>query len=139
MKSLIPAVLLMLPLAVQAGPPESGADPSFNSYFEGLRTPRTRNGCCDLSDCRQVQYRMHTDAHGITRYQAYIKRTVDSAKETMHDFRKGTNSWEDVPDEVILRRQKNPTGEAIACWQHDYYLDGVLTPRFLCFVPADAV
>jgi hypothetical protein len=136
MKAVAFALVLLVPLAAKAAPPESGADPSLAEYFRSLRHPRSKNGCCDLSDCRQVQYRIHSDARG-TRYQAYIKRTPDGQPETLHDFRKGTNQWEDVPEEVVLRRRENPTGEGIACWQHDYYLNGILNPRFLCFVPAE--
>ena len=86
-----------------AEPPE-GADMSLVPWFKSLRQPRTDQSCCDMADCRRVQYRTAGD-----HFQAFIG----------DEFPRWTNAphaWVDVPNANVLHRRDNPTGEGIACW-----------------------
>ena len=86
-----------------AEPPE-GADPALAPWFKSLRQPRTNQSCCDMADCRMVQYRKAGD-----HFQAFIGS----------DFPRWTNpprAWVDVPEASVLHRPDNPTGEGVACW-----------------------
>ena len=89
--------------SVPAEPPE-GADPSLAPWFKSLRHPQTQRSCCDMSDCRTVRYRVLGD-----HFQAFIG----------DDFPRWSNAphaWVDVPNENVLHRADNPTGEGVACW-----------------------
>ncbi len=97
---------------VCAAPPP-GADPDLAPSFQSLRQPQTNLSCCDRSDCRTVRYRI-VDGH----FQAFIGG----------EFARWQNppfAWVDVPDNSVLHRHDNPTGEGIACWAAD---------RIICFV-----
>jgi hypothetical protein len=88
---------------LRAAPPE-GADTSLAPWFRSLRQPRTNQSCCDMADCRRVQYRTLGD-----HFQAFIG----------DEFPRWTNAphaWVDVPNANVLHRMDNPTGEGIACW-----------------------
>jgi hypothetical protein len=88
---------------VRAAPPDD-ANPAFEPWFKSLRQPRTNQSCCDMADCRAVEYRIVGD-----HYQAFIGR----------EFPRWTNppfGWVDVPNANVLHRRDNPTGEGIACW-----------------------
>lgn len=88
---------------LRAEPPD-GADPALAPWFKSLRQPRTDQSCCDMADCRRVQYRSTGD-----HFQAYIG----------DDFPRWSNAphaWVDVPNGNVLHRRDNPTGEGIACW-----------------------
>jgi hypothetical protein len=90
-------------ISARAAPPDR-ADPSLAPWFKSLRHPRTSQPCCDVSDCRAVQYRTLGD-----HFQAFIGG----------EFPRWTNpprAWVDVPNANILHRHDNPTGEGIACW-----------------------
>ena len=95
-----------------AEPPE-GADPSLAPWFKSLRQPRTNQSCCDMADCRMVQYRRAGD-----HFQAFIGDEFPRWSNVPH-------AWVDVPDENVLHRRDNPTGEGIACW---------FQGQVLCFV-----
>ena len=43
-------------IPVYAAPPE-GADPALAPWFKDLRQPETNRPCCDMADCRTVEYR----------------------------------------------------------------------------------
>jgi hypothetical protein len=86
------------------GDPPNGADPAFAPWFRSLRQPQTNQSCCDMADCRTVQYRTSGD-----HFQAFIG----------NEFPRWTNppgEWVDVPNANVLHRRDNPTGEGIACW-----------------------
>jgi len=88
---------------LRAAPPES-ADQSLAPWFKSLRHPQSNQSCCDMADCRTVQYRTAGD-----HFQAYIG----------DEFPRWTNAphtWVDVPNANVLHRRDNPTGEGIACW-----------------------
>jgi hypothetical protein len=90
-------------IPVLAAPPE-GADPALAPWFKDLRQPETNRPCCDMADCRTVEYRIFGD-----HFQAFIGR----------EFPRWTNppqAWVDVPNASVLHRRDNPTGEGIACW-----------------------
>ncbi|MFL5255649.1 MAG: hypothetical protein ACJ8AI_22680 [Rhodopila sp.] len=91
------------PAPLRAAPPPY-ADPALAPWFRSLHQPRTNQSCCDRSDCRTVQYRI-IDGH----FQAFIGG----------EFARWQNppfAWVDVPEDSILHRHDNPTGEAVACW-----------------------
>jgi hypothetical protein len=80
------------------------ADPTLSPWFRSLRQPGTNQSCCDMADCRMVQYRTAGD-----HFQAFIG----------NEFPRWTNAphaWVDVPNANVLHRRDNPTGEGIACW-----------------------
>lgn len=98
--------------ALRAAPPP-GADPELSPWYRSLRQPNTNQSCCDRADCRTVQYRI-VDGH----FQAFIGG----------EFARWQNppyAWVDVPDNSVLHRHDNPTGEGVACWA------GM---RIICFV-----
>ena len=51
--------------------------------------------CCSISDCRRVDYRIANDGA----YEVHIE-----------------GAWYIVPNNIILRRQNNPLGQAVACY-----------------------
>ena len=91
-------LLLLVPVvghatAARAAPPPD-ADPTLAPWFNSLRQPWTNALCCSVADCRQVESRL-SDGH----YEALIE-----------------GQWRRVPDQLILNRDDNPTGHAVACW-----------------------
>jgi len=90
--------------ALAAPPPD--ADPALAPWFNSLRQPWTHALCCSMADCRRVESRLSGE-----HYEVMIE-----------------GEWRAVPDNVILDRNDNPTGRAIACW----------TPGsgILCFIRA---
>lgn len=105
-----------------AAPPPSGSEQDeilapHGAWVRGLVNPLTRQGCCDLSDCRVVSARIQSG-----HYQAYIGR--DAYGEDAPD------QWLDVPDEVVLHERDNPVGLPIACWRANRW---PLLNGFFCF------
>jgi hypothetical protein len=102
------ACLIALTCFARSAPaaPPPDADPALAPWFNSLRQPWTNALCCSVADCRPVPSRLN-DGH----YEAFID-----------------GEWRQVPDRLILNRNDNPTGRAVACW----------TPRIgiLCFVRA---
>jgi hypothetical protein len=100
------------PAALLAAPPP-GADPDLAPWFQNLRQPQTNLSCCDRADCRIVQYRV-IDGH----FQAFIGNEFARWQNPPH-------AWVDVPEDSVLHKHDNPTGEGVACWA------GM---RIICFV-----
>jgi len=98
-------LVVCLAQPTQAAPPPD-ADPKLSPWFNDLEQPKTHAPCCSIADCRPVASRQ-SDGH----YQAQID-----------------GRWRTIPDEVILNRTDNPTGQAIACWTPN---SGII----LCFIP----
>jgi hypothetical protein len=99
----VSCLILGEPQSLRAAPPP-GADPDLAPWFKSLHQPQTNLSCCDRSDCRTVQYRI-VDGH----FQAFIGS----------EFARWQNppyAWVDVPDDSVLHRHDNPTGEGVACW-----------------------
>lgn len=92
-----------------AAPPSPGSEQDailspHGDWVRGLVNPFTKQGCCDLSDCRVVAARIRTG-----HYQAFIGRK---------DYgQSAPDQWMDVPDEVVLHERSNPVGLPIACWR----------------------
>lgn len=86
-----------------AAPPD-GSDGSLAPWFRSLRQPRTELSCCDRSDCRIVKYRI-VDGH----FQAFIGSEFSR-------WQNPPNAWVDVPEDNVLHKHDNPTGEGVACW-----------------------
>lgn len=110
-----------------AAPPTAGSEQEsllapHGAWVKGLTNPYLNQACCDLSDCRAVSARVRNG-----RYQAFIGRREygDEAPDT----------WLDVPEEVILREQRNPVGQPIACWKASRQ---PLYNGFFCFTDANA-
>jgi hypothetical protein len=96
-------------IACHAAPPPSGSEQDailapHGEWVKGLMNPYTRQGCCDLSDCRVVSARVR-DSH----YQAFIGREAYGQD--------APDQWLDVPDDVVLHERNNPVGLPIACWR----------------------
>jgi hypothetical protein len=88
---------------LSAAPP-ANADPTLAPWFKSLRQPQTNLSCCDRSDCRAVRYRI-VDGH----FQAFIGEEFARWQNPPH-------AWVDVPEDSVLHRMDNPTGEGVACW-----------------------
>ena len=73
-------------------------------FKEAYDIPGTNQSCCDMADCRMVQYRTAGD-----HFQAFIGNEFPR-------WSNAPNAWVDVPNENVLHRRDNPTGEGIACW-----------------------
>jgi hypothetical protein len=97
------SLLYGYPLPLSAAPPQ-GADPTLAPWFKSLRQPQTNLSCCDRSDCRTVRYRI-VDGH----FQAFIG-------EEFARWQNPPYAWVDVPEDSIIHRMDNPTGEGVACW-----------------------
>jgi hypothetical protein len=106
-----------------AAPPPPGSAAAddlapFADWLKGLRSPKTLVRCCDLSDCRLVQYRIWAG-----HYEAYI----------------GSDAWDGAPDAwlvvpegvVIPPAKRGPI--AVACWSRQQV---PFNAGFLCFAPA---
>ena len=98
------AILLasgLFAVPARADPPEN-ADPAYAEWFRDLKTPDGLSGCCSISDCRPVAYRI-TDGS----YEAFLDREsfpfLDQEK------------WTKVPRTSIVQRQDNPLGKPVAC------------------------
>ena len=56
-----------------AAPPEH-ADPAIAPWFKSLRQPQTNQPCCDVADCRTVEYR--TAPHERVRRQLHAIHAI---------------------------------------------------------------
>lgn len=117
MRTAIVAVLLCATFALAQAKAPSGTDANSSTarWFRSLLVPGTSSTCCGVSDCREVSFRTFG-----AQYQAFIdKRTTDDRL----GFFRGPDKWIPVPDNVIIRKEKNPTGRAVACWTyyHGYF------------------
>ncbi|MEA2775714.1 MAG: hypothetical protein QOF90_1120 [Acetobacteraceae bacterium] len=99
----VSSLLTGSPITVRAAPP-TDADPNLTPWFRSLRQPQTNLSCCDRSDCRTVRYRI-VDGH----FQAFIGGEFSRWQNPPY-------AWVDVPDNNVLHRHDNPTGEGVACW-----------------------
>ena len=116
MARLLPAVALACvfgaasasPAAAAAPPPGSEDYDALMPYASWIGARSTNFGglCCSVSDCRVVKWRWGD------RLEAYIPTTDDRG---FTKFPGAPNQWLAVPDGVI-KREDNPTGQAIACW-----------------------
>ena len=85
--------------------PSPDANPASGAWFGSLVDPDTNAPCCSLSDCRMVEHRMGRD---------HFEVEVEG-------------HWVSVPEEKVLHRADNPTGQAVLCWSRALGI--------LCFVP----
>lgn len=77
--------------------------------------------CCSIADCREVMYRAVGD-----HWEAWVdSKTFPDDGTYGHGH--APNAWVAVPDNAILKRHDNPTGEAVLCWY---------AGQVRCFVPA---
>jgi hypothetical protein len=100
-------LLVTLPSAADTANP----DPNLREWFRSLRQPRSGMSCCDISDCRYVDYRF-VDNH----YDIRIE-----------------NQWMTVPGEGVIHGKQNITGKAVACYTRSNPYSDMIT--ILCFVP----
>ena len=102
--------VLALVVAVCSPPRRGGTAgrrrPGLAPWFESLKQPGTGVSCCSISDCRPVQYRLAPEG-----YEALVG-----------------SLWVHVPDDRILRNQKNPLGRAVLC-------RSPASGTIFCFVP----
>ncbi len=105
------AVLLATATPAWASPPAPGSEDydQLMPYSAWISTQAANNGglCCSITDCRVVRWRTHGAA-----YEAFIAQMDDRGFVKFPD---GPNAWIKVPPDVI-KREINPTGQAIACW-----------------------
>lgn len=97
------AILVVISTGVARPPPNP--DASLHTWFESLIDPDTMLPCCGEADCRIVDARVTVDHH-----EALVRGV-----------------WLSVPEDKIVHRADNPTGQAILCWSPSFGI--------LCFVP----
>jgi len=100
-----------------AGSPQADMMAPYAEWIRGLVSPTTGHGCCSVSDCRVVDYRLTADG-----YEAFIGRET---------FPYAPDQWLKVPEPVVLHRE-NPTGFGVACWTVWYDKSS----GFFCFTPS---
>src|SRR3569833_2223997 len=110
---------LVFPAFAMAVPPPD-ADMTFAPWYKGLTIPQNGStsaglSCCDVSDCRPVQYRTSGD-----HFEAFVDTKTFPNQSA-------PNKWLTVPDNTVLKPKDNPTGEAVLC-----FFQGAVR----CFVPA---
>lgn len=99
----VAAGLLVVGTSVARPPPDP--DPRLGAWFQSLIDPDTMLPCCGEADCRVVDARVASGHH-----EAFVR-----------------GAWLSVPEEKIVYRADNPTGQAILCWSPDFGI--------MCFIP----
>lgn len=97
-------MVLSLAEAGHAAPPPN-ANPAFSDWFGSLIDPDTTAPCCSVADCRIVEHRIVRD---------HFEVEVEGR-------------WVGIPEEKVLHRTDNPTGQAVLCSSKALGI--------LCFVP----
>lgn len=110
---------LVIPQALAHGPDEPNA-----GWFNGLELPEGPMAgakCCSMSDCKTVQTR-YRGGH----LEAFISSSTFPDVPNSPNEGHAPNDWVRVPEEAILHRHSNPTGEAVACWYNGLrcFVDG---------------
>jgi hypothetical protein len=88
-------LLLAGPMNAALAPGEM-PDPTMHAWFESLRQPTSRAPCCSISDCHFTAYK---DRNG------HFEVTVDGWPYV-------------VPESVIVRDNRSPTGQAVVCYDY---------------------
>lgn len=99
----------------------------YGSSIRDMKQPGTTMGCCDASDCRPVDIRMHTDKDG-THYQVFVRKYDEN---TESGFPGGTDRWETVPESVVIHPPERRIPIPVACWASWH----VANNGFLCLTP----
>lgn len=84
--------------------PPPGANGQFGDWFRSLKQPENGISCCDVSDCRPVEYRVGKDG-----YEVLI------TPHTHGQLGVTEWMWVPVPPEKTIFTT-NPTGSAVVCW-----------------------
>lgn len=88
------------------------------SWFQDLKTPGTGMSCCGAADCRNFPVTIRDGQYWV----------------------KYNDAWLPVPQEVVLDKIDNPTGDYVTCVQMQYYLSGApVGPLVLCFIRAPGI
>lgn len=111
-------LLFLLPTVAFAAPPD-GADPALHGWYQSLQDPVTGGSCCGAADCRHFPTSTYTDPDGKTHYRVHVG-----------------DAWLPVPDNAILERVDNPTGEIVTCVNQSRFTNGIPAPAVLCLVRA---
>lgn len=107
----------LIPLTASSHYDGPSFDPHIQNWYKSLKQPGTNVGCCDVSDCHNLE----SDHYKVDKNGKW-SILIDS-------------SWIEVPENVILKHKKNPTGYAVACY-YDSSGDGdAKSVYFYCFVP----
>ena len=104
-------LLIFLSLcSVALAAPPTGANPEFSRWFQSL-TDNQGKSCCGLSDGHRVTHRV-SHVHGFD-YE-FLWNGV----------------WYTIPNEKVVLRHDNPTGEAIAFFNevHGMYIFCFILP-----------
>jgi hypothetical protein len=93
-------------------------------YADVIRSMRAPGGelCCDMSDCREVDYRIKRGGDGREHYEALIRR--EDFVYAPFDY-----AWLEVPDSRVIRPEKR-LPITVACWTRHGIDNG-----FWCFSP----
>lgn len=119
-------LLLLSAPALAAPPPGSNPDSATAAWYHDLHVPdgapMAGGLCCSIADCRNVQYRSAGD-----HFEAWIDSATFPDEPHNPYVGQAPNAWVVVPNEVVIKRLDNPTGEAVGCWYGG---------RIRCFVGA---
>jgi len=128
--SIVAAVVLIPILAIMAlivaavfvhgahAAPPANADLSMRPWYESLIDPKTGGSCCGEGDCRHYPIATYTDDKGTTHYQVQFNGV-----------------WMPVPDDRILDRFDNPTGDVVTCIYPDTFVENP-RPMVMCLIKA---
>jgi hypothetical protein len=119
------AIVCIVQTQVAVATPPENANPNsaLSGWFKSLRQPGTQHPCCSVSDCRATAYEIR-NGHFEIKLDGWLYV---------------------VPDEVVLHRADNPTGEAVVCYSYSAFGPPMehgqirTTPQdtveILCFIP----
>lgn len=129
---LLLVALLAVSSSASAAPP-AGSDQSspLAQWYHTLTVPPAMGFgdtalCCSVADCRNVQAEIRSDGH----WWAYVdSKTFPNNPDNSYEGA-APNGWVQVPDNAVLKRHDNPTGESVLCWYGG---------EVRCFIPAGQV
>jgi hypothetical protein len=122
--SALTSIILLNAVAGEARPPPPASTQADDMapYGGEIRALKNAHGeqCCDVSDCRHVRAELRNDGHW------WVLVSHDA-------FPDGTDQWQVVPDEAIVRPERRPMLPwALACWA---WFPGLSRGVFQCFTP----
>ncbi len=97
----------------------------YGAAIRRMRQPQTGVSCCDVSDCRPVEYRIMNDHYEI--FVAHLTAKGDG-------FEGGPDEWVEVPA-VVVEPPESRLPIPVACWSRS----NVMHNGIYCFAPADGI
>ena len=129
MKALVWLLAFLAPAPSAFAAPPAGIDPdsAIATWFRSLKSPLSGGSCCDLADCRPIDYRIGKDGYEF----------IEDGERRI------------IPQDRVLRHTANPVGKGVLCESQyganpQYTVDaqgfvvikGEGLRQIYCFVPA---